>query len=138
MVVDITSTETIKPASPTPHHLRTYKLSVIDQLYVDCYTPLTLFIPNMNIASSTEIVKRLKKSLSEILSCFYPLAGEVKDNFHIECSDKGVIFTEARVKQSLKEFLHNPKDEEVRALTPKSPRTGEPSIGNYIVGVQVN
>ncbi|GKC32446.1 hypothetical protein Tco_1039740 [Tanacetum coccineum] len=45
---------------------------------------------------------------------------------------------EARVNQSLKEFLRQPHDEKVRELVPNSPRTGESSIGNYVIGVQVN
>ncbi|GJQ91495.1 putative vinorine synthase [Tanacetum coccineum] len=94
--------------------------------------------PLLIAASTTAVIKNLKESLSQILTRFYPIAGEVKNNLHIECNDKGVNFIEARVNQSLKEFLHQPHDEKVRELVPNSPRTGESSIGNYVIGVQVN
>uniref|UniRef100_A0A6N2KB76 Uncharacterized protein n=1 Tax=Salix viminalis TaxID=40686 RepID=A0A6N2KB76_SALVM len=32
MEIQIISKEIIKPSAPTPHHLRTYKLSAVDQL----------------------------------------------------------------------------------------------------------
>ncbi|GJY63034.1 vinorine synthase-like protein [Tanacetum coccineum] len=91
-----------------------------------------------NKASVESGVKNLKETLSEILTRFYPLAGEVKDCLHIECNDKGVNFVEARVKESLKEFLGPPDNDNLRELFPKSPVTLESSIGNYIIGVQVN
>nr|GEU72881.1 hypothetical protein [Tanacetum cinerariifolium] len=50
---------------------------------------------------------------------------EVKNNLHIECNDKGVNFIEARINQSLKEFLHQPHDEKVRELVSNSPRVDE-------------
>uniref|UniRef100_UPI001CB97FA1 vinorine synthase-like n=1 Tax=Erigeron canadensis TaxID=72917 RepID=UPI001CB97FA1 len=136
--LEITSIETIKPISPTPHHLRNFNLSIIDQYYYDCYTPLSLFFPKNNKFSADDIVKHLKKTLSEILTPFYPLAGEIKDNLRIECNDKGVYFIEAQVNQSLNEFLLSPDDENVRELTPSSPSSLESSIGNYLIGVQVN
>nr|GEU72853.1 vinorine synthase-like [Tanacetum cinerariifolium] len=74
---------------------------------------------------------------SYTLTRFYPIAGEVKNNLNIECNDKGVNFMEARVNQSLKEFLRQPDDKKVRELVPNSPRTGESSIGNYVMGVQI-
>ena len=136
--LDIIERETIKPASPTSHHLRTYNLSLIDQVAYDCYTSLVLFLPNNKISSVTDVVKHLKESLSQILTRFYPLAGEVKDDFHIECNDKGVNFMVARVNQNLNEFLQDPNDEKVRELFPESPISAESSIGNYLIGVQVS
>ncbi|GJS15666.1 vinorine synthase-like protein [Tanacetum coccineum] len=67
-----------------------------------------------NKASVENGVKNLKETLSEILSRFYPLAGEVKDCLHIGYNDN------------------------LRELFPESPVTLESSIGNYIIGVQVN
>ncbi|GJT23577.1 stemmadenine O-acetyltransferase, partial [Tanacetum coccineum] len=135
---EITCRETIKPATQTPCDLRTFNLSLIDQWFPDCYTPLILFFPNKKVASVIDIIKNLKESLSQTLTRFYPIAGEVKNNLNIECNDKGVNFMEARVNQSLKEFLREPDDKKVRELVPNSPRTGESSIGNYVMGVQVN
>ena len=140
--IEVISRETIKPASPTPHHLRTFNLSIIDQFMYDVYSPLILFLPNTNKASVTDVVttrsKHLKEALSEVLKQFYPLAGKVMDNLHIECNDEGVYYKETRVNQTLNDFLSDPDDPKVRELMPESPRTGESSVGNFLIGVQVS
>ncbi|MFS7905068.1 putative vinorine synthase [Helianthus anomalus] len=140
--VEIISRETVKPSSPTPQHLRTFNFSIIDQFMLDMYTPLILFLPNTDNASVSDVVikrsKHLKDSLSKILTRFYPFAGKVKNTLHIECNDDGVYYAEARVNQTLEEFLGHPDDESVRGLVPESPCTVESSIRNYVVGVQVN
>ena len=101
-------------------------------------TASPLWSYNNKMSSVTDVVKHLKETLSQILTRFYPLAGEVKDNFHIECNDKGVNFMVARANQNLKEFLHDPHDEKVRELFPESPTSADSSIGNYLIGVQVS
>ncbi|CAL9026153.1 unnamed protein product, partial [Prunus brigantina] len=88
--VEVIRKETIKPSSPTPHHLRTSSLSVFDQLQPDMYISLLLFYPN-NISDDVvnnidhnslfaERSKLLKTSLSEALTQFYPFAGEFEYN----------------------------------------------------------
>ncbi|KAK3038843.1 hypothetical protein RJ639_028565 [Escallonia herrerae] len=70
--VQVISNENVKPSSPTPHNLRTYKLSFLDQLIPAPYAPLVLFYPNLDGAGPLQILERLvvlKQSL------FYPLAG---------------------------------------------------------------
>ncbi|XP_024200138.1 salutaridinol 7-O-acetyltransferase [Rosa chinensis] len=44
--VEIVHKETIRPSSPTPHHLRFFSLSIFDQLSPELYFPLLLFYPN--------------------------------------------------------------------------------------------
>ena len=44
MDVDIISTEITKPSSPAIHHLKPFKLSVLDQLSPTTYAPLILFV----------------------------------------------------------------------------------------------
>ncbi|KAD3337997.1 hypothetical protein E3N88_33518 [Mikania micrantha] len=141
--LEILSKETIKPSSPTPHHLRTYNLSIIDQFMYDIYTPLILFFPNTNKASVTDVEtkrsKRMKEALSQMLTRFYPLAGKIKDSLQIECNDEGIYYMETRVNQTLKDFLDDdPNDERVRRLIPEKPYTAESSVGNYVIGIQVN
>ncbi|PWA66422.1 transferase, Chloramphenicol acetyltransferase-like domain protein [Artemisia annua] len=140
--LEIMTRSVLKPASPTPHHLKTFKLSILDQMILDIYSPLILFIPNSDKASVNDVItkrsKHLKDTLSHILTQFYPMAGEVKDSLHIECNDKGVYYIEARVNQTLEDFLSYPDDEKARALNPESPRTVESSIGNFVIGIQVN
>ncbi|KAB2636844.1 BAHD acyltransferase [Pyrus ussuriensis x Pyrus communis] len=48
MKIQVIYKETIKPSSPTPHHLRNLSLSVFDQPFQDIYVPLLLFYPNDN------------------------------------------------------------------------------------------
>jgi shikimate O-hydroxycinnamoyltransferase len=111
--VDIISKENIKPSFPTPSHLQTYKLSLLDQLIPSPYASIILFYPNNDHCDDlSNIPKRLellKKSLSETLTQFYPLAGKIKGDLYIECNDEGVCFAEAHVSGScLSEFLSHP------------------------------
>ncbi|KAM0064868.1 putative vinorine synthase [Helianthus debilis subsp. tardiflorus] len=140
--LEIISRETIKPSSPTPHNLRTFKLSILDQYMFDIYTPMIVFFPNTDNTSVKDVVtkrsKHLKETLAKILTRFYPFAGKVKDNLQIECNDEGIYYIEARVNQKLNDFLCHPEDEKVRGLIPESPCTVESSTGNYVIGIQVN
>ncbi|ESR40409.1 HXXXD-type acyl-transferase family protein [Citrus sinensis] len=119
MDVEIISKEFIKPSSPTPLHLKTYKLSLLDQLHDHCYPPVSLYYPlkqdtELSISSTDidQIVSKrlqlLKQSLSETLSSFYPLAGKMKDKLSVDCNDEGIYFAEARAKCTLNEFLNRP------------------------------
>jgi len=117
MQVEVTSVETIKPSTPTPPHLKSYKFCVLDQLFPLIYVPQILFYnnpihdnnplskndPNQNILTS------LKDSLSKSLSLFYPLAGRLtEDESSINCNDKGIPFIEARAKGTFHAFLKDP------------------------------
>ncbi|KAH6782489.1 hypothetical protein C2S51_007782 [Perilla frutescens var. frutescens] len=112
MDVKIISTEMIKPSSPTPNHLRNYKLSLLDQLIPAAYAPIVLFYPNHDRATHFQVLQRLdllKKSLSETLTRFFPLAGTIKDDLTIDCNDQGAHFTTAKLtKCSLNGFLESP------------------------------
>ncbi|XP_022719971.1 vinorine synthase-like [Durio zibethinus] len=121
MEVQIMSRETIKPSSPTPEHLRTYKLGLFDQLASPIYVPITLFYsardgnPGMNS-------DHLKKSLSKSLTQFYPLAGRIKDDhLTIDCNDDGATFIEAQVACDLSFVLEDPEIEVLQLLLPCNP-----------------
>lgn len=70
MQLRIISKEVIKPSSPTPHHLKTHKLSLLDQLAPDIYLPIVLFYDSSSrvddktstatINSTNNISRRLK------------------------------------------------------------------------------
>ncbi|XP_020230385.1 stemmadenine O-acetyltransferase [Cajanus cajan] len=51
-------------------------------------------------------MKQLRESLAQVLTLFYPFAGRVKDKITIDCNDKGVHYTEAKVSCSLAEFFN--------------------------------
>lgn len=59
---------------------------------------------------NTETAKSsvLKKSLSDVLKCYYPLTGRVKDNLIVDCNDEGVLSLEAQVKCQLSDILADP------------------------------
>lgn len=110
MSVQILSKETIKPSAPTPHHLKDYRLSLLDQFAPSLYMPFIFFYPN-NFVSNTDtdgILIQLKESLSQVLTIYYPLAGRLKDGASVECNDEGVEFIEAQAAGSLSEFLKRP------------------------------
>ncbi|KAK6261889.1 hypothetical protein QUC31_007705 [Theobroma cacao] len=97
MKVHIISRETIKPSSPTPHHLRTHKLSLFDQLAPPLYIPILLFYSATSETNPSKKSDLLKDSLSKILTHFYPFAGRVKEGCTIDCNDDGAAYVEAQV-----------------------------------------
>ncbi len=112
--IEVISKETIKPSSPTPDHLRHYQLSFLDQVSPQFFMPWVLFYPkdtNPKL-NNQEQIERIKKSLSDALKQYYPLAGRVKENLYIECNDEGIHYVEAVAKCELSEFLENPNPAE--------------------------
>ncbi|KAK3001574.1 hypothetical protein RJ639_022580 [Escallonia herrerae] len=110
MEIKILSRETVKPSTPTPHYLRNFKLSVFDQLAPPFYVPITFFYPNNAdlLNNTAQTLAHLKKSLSQTLTRYYPLAGRIKDSVSVDCNDKGVSYTEALVNCKLSSFLRQP------------------------------
>ncbi|RZC91679.1 hypothetical protein C5167_027742 [Papaver somniferum] len=47
----------------------------------------------------------LKKSLSETLTRFYPIAGRIRGNILVECNDEGIDYIEAKVNAVMSEFM---------------------------------
>ncbi|KAK3043306.1 hypothetical protein RJ639_002549 [Escallonia herrerae] len=99
MKVDIISRELIKPSSPTPSDLKNMELSFIDQRIPPSYVPLLIYFlynETSNITQSA-MSDRLKGSLSDALTLFYPLAGRMEGQSSVNCSDEGASYLEARV-----------------------------------------
>ncbi|CAI0387081.1 unnamed protein product [Linum tenue] len=102
--VRITSTETIKPSSPTtPRHDATFKLSLMDNYAPPLYMPCVFYYPQRSSESESSGDRRidiLKSSLAEALTRFYPLAGRLGEADSIpavHCNDAGVPFSVAKV-----------------------------------------
>ncbi|XP_051142558.1 stemmadenine O-acetyltransferase-like [Andrographis paniculata] len=109
--------EFIKPSSPTPAHLRTYKLSMLDQIMEPFLIPIVLYFPpcsdtivNHLDDAFSHVTQQLKLSLSSILTRFYPFAGRAnQSNQSIDCNDAGVHFTVVRYSgHRLSDLLQNP------------------------------
>ncbi|XP_061341281.1 stemmadenine O-acetyltransferase-like [Gastrolobium bilobum] len=138
--VEIISREDIKPSSPTPSHLRVFKLSLLDQLVPSPYAPTILFYHSAT-TSLSEVPKRLqllKQSLSETLTKFYPLGGKIKDDLSIECNDEGANFVEAKVKCPISEFLDQPQVTLLQKFLPCEQVLQESNSGTYVTNIQVN
>ncbi|XP_076936462.1 acyltransferase Pun1-like [Bidens hawaiensis] len=115
----IISQETIKPSSPTPPHLKTHNLSLIDYLNPNIHMPIVFFYPNYNNSHKNI----LKKSLSQTLTQYYPFAGRLPapSTPHIDCNDEGVEFVEASIDARLDDFiLKKDPDESLDQLIPNA------------------
>ncbi|KAI3448773.1 hypothetical protein Pfo_005438 [Paulownia fortunei] len=124
--VQLISREIIKPSSETPHHLKKFKLSYLDQLVNPMYIPLVFFyqadeVRGLTTSNHVQISQHLKQSLSETLTSFYPLAGRVEENFVLHCNDAGVEFIEARVHAHLMDTIQEPNMEELKQYLPVDP-----------------
>ncbi|KAH7838502.1 hypothetical protein Vadar_027347 [Vaccinium darrowii] len=139
ILTPVITKETVTPSSPTSPHLRTFKLSLLDQLTPFHYVNLLLFFTtNPNTAGvggsgkknkkRTETSQRLKKSLSETLTRFYPLAGRMKTHASsvVDCNDEGVPYSVAQViNHSLTNLLQQPDSEELAHFIPAIPHETE-------------
>ncbi|XP_021902547.1 vinorine synthase-like [Carica papaya] len=148
MEVEIVSQENIKPSSPTPQHLRIFKLSLLDHFMPSPYVQLILFYDfsknarhctNHHQHTTLEQMQLLRKSLSEALACFYPLAGKMKDDCSIDCDDEGASFLEARVNCTLHQFLFEPDLLLLHKFLPFQSVLSTGSVaGTYVTNIQVN
>ncbi|XP_060209482.1 acetyl-CoA-benzylalcohol acetyltransferase-like [Lycium barbarum] len=108
--VKILSKSLIKPSSPTPNHLKNYKLCFFDQVADTVHIPLVLFYPHGNNNSKNE---ELEESLSRVLTHAYPLAGRfsTEDESTVLCLDQGVTYIKATVNCKLDDFLQQTKED---------------------------
>ncbi|KAL0547293.1 hypothetical protein IC582_017223 [Cucumis melo] len=123
MEVEIISSETIKPSSfPQSLHLKSFKLSVLDQLSPFSYTSLVFFYTLNNEESNYDTLhylsQPLKTSLSKALSDFYLLAGTIKDNKQILADGVGALYRVARVHGAMSKFFNQPSFESLSQLLP--------------------
>ncbi|KAK9278510.1 hypothetical protein L1049_028077 [Liquidambar formosana] len=123
MNVEIISKETIKPSSPTPHHLTELKLSLLDQIAPPIFVPLIFFYHPKWDSSINHSEKSclVKKSLSETLTRFYPLAGTLKEDFYVDCNDEGVEYFEACIAGELSEAIKKPDKKILGQFLPFEP-----------------
>ncbi|OWM70692.1 hypothetical protein CDL15_Pgr014365 [Punica granatum] len=145
MEVKINSEELIKPSSPTPQHLRTFKLSLLDHLIPVPFTPAIFFYlsnseqagPCLDVPQKLDL---LKKSLSRTLTQLYPLAGKIcDDGLYVDCNDGGARFVEASVNMSITQFLTDPDLVLFNKLLPSNEFViGEFPEPTHTVNIQVN
>ncbi|KAK4424822.1 Stemmadenine O-acetyltransferase [Sesamum alatum] len=124
------SRDIIKPSCETPHHLRTLRLSYLDQLMPSFYVPLLFFyqadeLRGLTTSNHVQISQKLKQSLSNTLSSFYPLAGSIKGNTVVDCDDSGVDFIQAGVNTQLMDATRELDTDNLKHYLPVDPTTGE-------------
>ncbi|XP_027108874.1 acetyl-CoA-benzylalcohol acetyltransferase-like [Coffea arabica] len=155
--VQIFSRKLIKPSNPTPSHLRSFKLSLFDQLAPPLYVHVLFYYlldEDHNRAKNDERFAQMQKSLSWVLSKYYPLAGRfLRDELLIDCADQGVEYFEAQVNGELVEFLQERPEIELldKFLTwdpPPSPYLATSPLvavqinkfecGGVVVGIQIS
>ena len=118
--VTIISKETIKPSLPTLHHLKPYKLSLLDQVTPATYVPTVFFYPMSTDLklNMSQIISQLKNSLSDTLNIYYPFSGSIKDNLFIHDFNTGVPFLEARANCSMSEFFKHQETDLLSLFVP--------------------
>ncbi|XP_038687568.1 stemmadenine O-acetyltransferase-like [Tripterygium wilfordii] len=138
MEIEIISRENIKPSSPTPTHLRTHVISLLDQFSPPIYNS-NLFFYSANEAASISISQRsqvLKQSLSRTLTLYYPFAGRNIDNFSIDCNDEGISYTVAKVSCKLSDYLKKPDFSKFPKFVPEEIVICEMTPGCHLVKIQ--
>nr|AMZ03411.1 acyltransferase ACT5 [Plectranthus barbatus] len=114
----VISTEIIKPSSPTPKSLQKHQLSFLDQLAPPFFMPLVYFYSPSTEIPNSQKSDHLKNSLSEVLSRYYPLAGRLVGNLHVDCDDSGVPFSEAEANCDLSHVITNPDPKNMTKFLP--------------------
>ncbi|KAF3434037.1 hypothetical protein FNV43_RR25140 [Rhamnella rubrinervis] len=142
LVVQIISKQTVKPSSSPSdlHHLKPYKLCLFDQLTPATYASLVFFYPisdpNFNLHKT---LTRLKNSLSETLTLYYPFSGRTKDNLYIDDFHEGVPFLETRVNCRVSEYFKLKDTELLNHFIPFQPFCKEKETTSFpLLAFQVN
>ncbi|XP_057767471.1 stemmadenine O-acetyltransferase-like [Salvia miltiorrhiza] len=123
MKIEVVCKEVIRPSSPTPTHLRDFKLSFIDERIPHFHGPLIIYYSlNENEKmkqQQQEMVGRLKSSLSDALVKFYPLAGRMKGQIFVDCNDDGILYVEAEADGRILDIIKSdPQSGLLDKLTP--------------------
>ncbi|KAL5790973.1 hypothetical protein ACOSQ2_005861 [Xanthoceras sorbifolium] len=142
MEVQIFSKKLIKPSVPTPSHLRNMRLSLVDNRLPPATMAIIFYYTahgGNNHQNVEQKLKRLEKSLSEILTLYYPLARRyVKETLSINCKYDGVEYAQALVNGQLSQILQGQFHEikEPNRFVPHHQE--EESATNPLVAVQIN
>ncbi|XP_074318611.1 stemmadenine O-acetyltransferase-like [Silene latifolia] len=127
--VKITSIESVKPSTPTPPHLKQFKLSYLNQIL-----PLVPIFPTCGLVfhpaspeTRTVDISSLKTTLSHTLTKFYPLAGKI-NNSTVNCTDDGLPFFEAQASCTISDLLNSTR--KLESMTKFLPSTESLGMGD--------
>lgn len=119
------------------------------KLFIFLYYSSTILIITNLLASTTtnyklvsnnhQLINSLKSSLSNVLTKYYPLVGSIQNNY-IECNDKGVIFSEAKVSCQLLEIINELElPSEFKKFIPfDQEKDGIAAVNDLAIAIQIN
>ncbi|KAL0320523.1 UNVERIFIED_CONTAM: Vinorine synthase [Sesamum radiatum] len=127
----------IKPSSsPAPPHLRKLQFSFLDQLQPPIHIHIILYYQaSHHHHDSGETGRKLKRSLSDALTIYYPLAGRIRENSWVDCNDAGAEYVEVSFNNvQLSDVVEKSGTEELKQYVPVEPSGG----GDIPLAVQVS
>ncbi|KAL0441988.1 UNVERIFIED_CONTAM: Retrovirus-related Pol polyprotein from transposon TNT 1-94 [Sesamum radiatum] len=89
-----------------------------DQIAPPDFVPAVYFYQPDAKFSNLGKSNNLKKSLSQVLSRFYPLAGRLVDNLYVDCNDQGATYIEAVANCNLSQVITNPVTNNITKFLP--------------------
>ncbi|XP_057773702.1 pelargonidin 3-O-(6-caffeoylglucoside) 5-O-(6-O-malonylglucoside) 4'''-malonyltransferase-like [Salvia miltiorrhiza] len=116
MQIHVVSRKLVKPSKATPPQLRSYKISVMDEVNPSMFVVRILYYRSRGLIN----LSGLEESLGRTLTRFYPLAGRYdKEKRMVECNDEGALYSTARVDCQLSRLIDGEVDvEQLNLLLP--------------------
>ncbi|KAL0408527.1 UNVERIFIED_CONTAM: Retrovirus-related Pol polyprotein from transposon TNT 1-94 [Sesamum radiatum] len=106
-------------SEPFPSEIDPLKgLHPTDQIAPPDFVPAVYFYQPDAKFSNLGKSNNLKKSLSQVLSRFYPLAGRLVDNLYVDCNDQGATYIEAVANCNLSQVITNPVTNNITKFLP--------------------
>lgn len=100
----VISTKPVEPRKWIP-------LSVLDRIMENNHLRLVLYYEFSTTRGAGEVTKKLRESISEMLSAFPKVIGRLvrtpKGHWTIKCNDAGLRMVEARVDSTVEDWLKN-------------------------------
>ncbi|KAB2604530.1 vinorine synthase-like [Pyrus ussuriensis x Pyrus communis] len=135
MKIEVIERAYIKPSMPTPPHLCKHEFSFLDQIATQIFMPMIFFYNNYHVNDARTYSDRVKQSLSEALTQYYPFAGRIVENAFIDCNDQGAPYVQARVRSPpLSDVISEPDPNQLNKLLPCE----LDNVGDLVFAIQVN
>ncbi|KAL6557239.1 hypothetical protein OROMI_017589 [Orobanche minor] len=104
--VEVVTRKLIKPCTPTPAHLRTLEISLIEEINPSMNVFRIIYYPSHASIIMNNSTAWLEESLAKALPLLYPMAGRyVKERRIVDCNDQGALYLDARVNCTLLQFI---------------------------------
>ncbi|XP_049342604.1 acyltransferase Pun1-like [Solanum verrucosum] len=118
-LVSLISKKIIKPSILTPPTKKSHKLSFIDQV-MHMSIPMAFFYPKIGNYEPTHVSQILEKSLSKLLSFYYPYAGRLNkdDANYVDCNDMGVELSHVHIHCPMSQFFRQPYTNDEHVVFP--------------------